>query len=343
MTRVLVVGPSWVGDMVMAQTLFRRIVRMDAGAEIHVVGPGWSVPITARMPEVARAYVLDVPHGAFGLRPRSMLGTALRPMAFDVALVMPRSFKSALVPVFARVPRRRGYRGEMRYGLVNDMVPATARPLPGAAKVRTVDQFVAMADPSEPVMRASEAPHLVRDGESEAATRAKLHLDDARPAIAFCPGAEYGPSKQWPVERFAELARMLVGRGNAVWIVGSAKDRAAGEAIAEAAGNGVRVLAGETGLAEAIDVLAMSDAVVTNDSGLMHVAAARGRPTVALFGSTSELVTPPLSPHARVLSHELECRPCFRRECPLGHLDCLRKTTARDVLAALDGLAGADG
>ncbi|MCB1480131.1 MAG: lipopolysaccharide heptosyltransferase II [Rhodobiaceae bacterium] len=337
MTRVLVVGPSWVGDMVMAQTLFKRIARMDPSAEIHVIGPGWSVPITSRMPEVARSYVLDVPHGTFGLAPRRMLGRALKPMAFDVSFVMPRSFKSALVPFFAGVPRRRGYRGEMRFGLVNDMVPPAAKPLPGAPKIRTVDQFVAMADPSEPVMRPAEAPYLERDASSEAETRTQLGLPDT-PAVALCPGAEYGPSKQWPVDYFAGLASNIVAGGREVWITGSAKDRDAGETIAKRAGEGVRVLAGGTSLAQAIDLLAMADAVVTNDSGLMHVAAALGKPTVALYGSTSELVTPPLSGNAVVLSQQLDCRPCFERTCPLEHHDCMKKTTPPDVLAALDRL-----
>lgn len=152
------------------------------------------------------------------------------------------------------------------------------------------------------------------------------------------PGAEYGPSKQWPLEYFAELAKSLAGAGQQVWVVGSAKDRDAGMAISAASGGAARVLAGQTDLAQAIDVLAIADAVVTNDSGLMHVAAALGKPTVALYGSTSELVTPPLSPRAVVLSHELSCRPCFERTCPLGHHACMRRTAPGDVAAALASL-----
>lgn len=213
MSRVLVVGPSWVGDMVMAQALFRRIVRMDPDAEVHVIGPGWSVPITARMGEVARSYVLDVPHGTFGLSARRTLGHALRPMAFDTAFVLPRSFKSALVPYFARVPRRRGYRGEMRFGLLNDIVPPRARPLPGAPKIRTVDQFVAMADPGEPVMREEEAPVLARDAASEAATREALGLAHG-PAVALCPAPSTAPPSNGRSNISRSWRRVSPGRAN---------------------------------------------------------------------------------------------------------------------------------
>ena len=170
MARTLVIGPSWVGDMVMAQALFKRIARLDPGGEVHVVSPGWSQSLTERMPEVTRAYVLDVPHGSFGFARRRDLGRALAPMGFDRAFVLPRSWKSALVPFFAGARRRTGYRGEMRYGLLNDIVPRNAVPVEGGAKPRTVDEFVALADPSEPCMRPEEMPRLRRDPDSEAAT-----------------------------------------------------------------------------------------------------------------------------------------------------------------------------
>ncbi|MFN0262294.1 lipopolysaccharide heptosyltransferase II [Tepidamorphus sp. 3E244] len=331
MSRVLVIAPSWVGDMVMAQTLFRRIVRMDPDAEIHVVGPEWSIPLTARMPEVTRAYVLDVPHGSFGFGARRMLGKALRPMAFDASFVMPRSWKSALVPFFAGVPRRIGYRGEMRFWLLNDIVPRRAVAHDGAHKPRTVDEFVGLADPSEPEMRAEEAPKIERDMASEAKARDAFSISDDASPVTMCPGAEAGPIKQWPVEHFATLASEVGKTGRPVWLLGSARDREDCERIAEIVGSNadVQVFAGRTSLVQAIDLIGMSAGIVSNDSGLMHVASAMRKPTVALYGPTSEKVNPPLSPAARIVADR-----------PAGREPAMDRIEPADVLAALEDAGG---
>jgi heptosyltransferase-2 len=332
MRKLLVIGPSWVGDMVMAQSLAKAVKRRWPDAEIHVVAPGWSLPLVERMPEVARGWALDVPHGAVGLGIRRRLGRRLKPEGFDQAIVLPGSFKSALVPFLAGVPRRRGYVGEMRYGLLNE-----PRRDPGKHGARTVDRFVALVDPAPSSAPLSiEAPRLVVDAARAREAARTLGLDPTRPAVALCPGAEYGPAKQWPLDSYADLARRLVALGRDVWIVGSAKDRPAGAAI-RAAGpaRGLHDLLGRTSLGEAIDVLSLTEAVVTNDSGLMHVAAALDRPVIALFGSSSPAVTPPLSPRAQVLEVALACRPCFARDCPLGHLNCLKLIGVDRVLDAV--------
>ncbi len=335
MARTLVIGPSWVGDMVMAQALFKRIARLDSGGEVHVVSPGWSQSLTERMPEVTRAYVLDVPHGSFGFARRRDLGRALAPMGFDRAFVLPRSWKSALVPFFAGAGRRTGYRGEMRYGLLNDIVPRNAVPVEGGAKPRTVDEFVALADPSEPCMRPEEMPRLRRDPDSEAATAGAFAVAAADGAVTLCPGAEAGPVKQWPIKRYAALARALGEAGRPVWIIGSQRDRHDCDQIAEAAGRHARVFAGETSLVQAIDILEMSAAVVSNDSGLMHVAAALRKPVVALYGPTSEKVNPPLSDTARVLAHRPEGRTAGR-----GSMDAIEPDQVLDALRTLEAELG---
>ena len=332
MRKLLVIGPSWVGDMVMAQSLFKAVKRRSPAAEIHVAGPGWSLPLTARMPEVARAWALDVAHGALGLAARRRLAKQLTAEGFDQAIVLPNSFKSALIPFWAGVPRRRGYVGELRYGLLNE-----PRRCPTGS--RTVDSFVALADREPPSHPPDiERPRLLADERNARQALETLGLGLSRPVVALCPGAEYGPAKQWPLASFAALARRLVDLGRDVWIVGSAKDQDAGAAIRAAGpGRGVHDLCGRTTLADAIDLLSLTEAVVSNDSGLMHIAAALDRPVVALFGSSSPAMTPPLSPLARILEVELDCRPCFERNCPLGHLNCLRQIGVERVLDSVLG------
>jgi len=230
------------------------------------------------------------------------------------------------------IARRTGYRGEMRYGLLNDL-----RVLDEAALPRLVDRYAALAEPAgEALRRPVPEPRLASDPALRAATLAKLGLDPHRPAVAFAPGAEYGPAKRWPARHFAALARTLAERGWQVWLLGSGRDMQAAREIAAAAGDACIDLAGRTTLDEAIDLLASAARVVTNDSGLMHVAAALDRPTAALFGSSSPAYTPPLAAHARVISLHLSCSPCFQRTCPLGHTDCLEKLDPAMVLEALD-------
>lgn len=327
--RILVVGPAWVGDMVMAQALFRLLRRREPGCLIDVVGPPWSVPLVARMPEVRRALPLAVGHGEFGFRARRRLGLELRSEAYDRALVLPRSFKSALVPWFARVPVRTGFAGELRGLVLTDV-----RTLDRARLDQTVKRLLSLGIPDGEPLPAPEPPALRIDQANRAALLARLGLGRA-PAVALMPGAAYGPAKQWPVEYFAELAAGLAARGQEAWVLGSRDEAALGERIRAAAGPGVHDLCGRTRLEDTVDLLSAATAAVTNDSGLMHVAAAAGTRVVALYGSSSPAFTPPLTPSATILYRKLDCSPCFARECPLGHLRCLRDITPAEVLASL--------
>ena len=324
---VLVVGPSWVGDMVMADALFRLLA--DRGANVDVVAPGWSLPILERMPSVRRGFELAVGHGELGLGARAALGRTLRERGYAQAIVLPRSFKAALVPFLAHIGQRTGYTGEMRYGLVNDR-----RPFDAAHLDQTVKRFVFLGlERGEPLPDDLPRPTLVPVTDAVQATCERLGLEPQPPTVALLPGAEYGPAKCWPLANFRRLAEQLNERGVAVWVLGSAKDRPAGETIA--AGGVARNLAGETSLAEACDLLACCTAAVSNDSGLMHVAAAVGCWVVAIYGSSSPAFTPPLTDRASVLYRALDCSPCFERQCPLGHLDCLHGIRVDDVLERL--------
>ena len=311
----------------MMQPLLMRLRQRRPDAEIQVLAPAWSAPLLRRMPEVAGVIENPFPHGTFDWAGRKALGRRLANADFAEAYVLPNSWKSALVPFFAGIPRRIGYRGEARYVLLNERFP-----LDKVAVPRLVDRYAALAgifpDPTP-------NPRLTSTPEQQAAARAILGLPAAARPVIFCPGAEYGPAKRWPAHHFAALARRLASTDFPVWVLGSAKDAPVGDAIAQQAAGAALNLCGKTNLEQAIDLLAGARCVVTNDSGLMHVAAAVGVPLVALYGSSSPGYTPPLSAHAKILTLGLACSPCFKRECPLGHLRCLEDIAPEQVVAAL--------
>ncbi len=328
--RVLVVGPAWIGDMVLAQSLYKSLKQGDDAIEIDVVAPAWSKALLNRMPEVSRAVEMPAGHGELKLCARYRLGRQLRARGYDRAIVLPRSLKAALLPWFARVPVRTGFRGEMRYGLINDV-----RALDKAAMPKIVTRFVLLGCPPGASVHELEtpAPALTVDEDSRDACLARLGLEKHARLLALMPGAAYGRAKQWPPEYFAEVARRCDDDGWQVWIFGSAADRAAGDQIKEAASAAVN-LCGRTMLEEAIDLMSLADLAVTNDSGLMHVAAAVGCSLVAVYGSSSPAYTPPMSTHAQCLWRGLECSPCWSRTCRYGHYRCLTEITPDQVREA---------
>ena len=314
----------------MSHPLLVRLKERDPAARIDVLGPAWAVPVFRRMPEVSDTLVLPFGHGDLRLGERRRFAKTLP--AYDQAIVLPNSFKSALVPWHAGIPLRTGYSGEMRIGLLNDR-----RPLDEGALPLMVERFAALAQPKgEALRRPVPEPRLAVDAASRDATLAKFGLALDRPVVAFAPGAEYGPAKRWPAEHFATLATELAGRGFQVWLFGSGKDTEITARIIAGTKAACVDLAGRTSLDEAIDLMSCASQVVSNDSGLMHIAAALDRPMAALFGSSSPGFTPPLSAKARVISLHLDCSPCFKRECPLGHTNCLVQMEPSRVLAALD-------
>jgi lipopolysaccharide heptosyltransferase II len=327
---VLVVGPAWVGDMVMAQSLFMSLRHQHPEIQIDVIAPLWSRPLLARMPQVRAAIDLPLRHGQFGLGVRWRIGKSLRTRHYDQAIVLPRSFKSALIPFHARIPRRTGYRGETRYGLINDM-----RPLDQSVLTQTVQRYVALGQPpGSPLPPPVPYPRLLIDEVNRKRLLKKLNLFLDRPIIGIMPGAEYGPAKCWPLEYYGELAKRLDAAGYQVWVFGSAKDRPAGEWIQVLSGGKAVNLCGRTRLEDAVDLLSLAKKVVTNDSGLMHVAAAVGTRVIALYGSSTPAYTPPLTDNKVVFYRALKCSPCFEQKCPLGHYRCLRDLPLEEVFTA---------
>jgi heptosyltransferase-2 len=329
MARTLVVAPSWIGDAVLSHALLVRLKERDPRGSIDVLAPPWALPVYRRMPEVAATHALPFGHGDLKLAERRRFARSLP--RYDRAVVLPNSFKSALIPWHAGIAVRTGYRGEMRYGLLNDV-----RTLDKDAMPLIVERYAALAQPAgEALARPVPQPRLATDEATRLATARKYGVDLAKPVAAFAPGAEYGPAKRWPARHFADLARTLASRGFQVWLLGSKKDSDVTAEIQRLSGEACTDFAGRTSLDEAIDLMSFASQVVTNDSGLMHIAAALDRPTAAIFGSSSPDFTPPLSARARVITLKLECSPCFQRECPLGHTNCLVTLEPARVLEAI--------
>ena len=330
MRRTLVISPNWLGDCLMAQPLLTRLKARQAYAAIDVIAVPAVAPVFTRMPEISQVIETDFRHGKLDLRARWRLGRSLRGR-YAQAFVLPNSWKSALIPFFADIPLRAGYAGEARYGLVN---LRHRNPAGSATRPPMAHFYLQLSEPPGKQFAGEPAQPLLRaDPLAVIAVKVGLGLRPAERLVALCPGAEYGPAKRWPTEHFAEVAARLKAAGMTPIVLGTQKDVPAGLSIEQLSHGAAQNLAGKTTLDDAINLIAGSSLVITNDSGLMHVAAALGTPQVALFGSSSPAHTPPLSDAAHVLYKGLECSPCYARECPLGHLRCLREITPSEVVA----------
>lgn len=330
--KILIIGPSWVGDMIMAQSLFIKLKDINPDAIIDVMAPAWSRPIIERMPEVSQALELPIGHGVLGLKSRRNIGQQLRQRQYTQSIVLPNSWKSALIPWFTRIPLRTGWRGEMRYGLLNDLRILNKETLP-----LMVQRFVSLATPE--ISLSYSNPHLITNESRQPELLQHYQLDRQRPTLVLCPGAEFGPAKQWPTAHYAEVSNAMVARGWQVWVMGSASDAETAESIIagiEKNRSGhIKNLCGQTTLEDAIDLMAVADQVISNDSGLMHLAAALQKPLIALYGPTSPAFTPPLSDQSKTLSIKVECGPCFQRECPEKHHRCMKDLLPEQVLKVL--------
>lgn len=359
MTQALVIAPQWIGDAVMTEPLMRRLAAR--GERITVGALPWVAPVYRAMPQVADVIELPFAHGGLQWGPRRAMAHTLKGR-FDVAYVCPNSFKSALLPWWAGIPKRIGYRGEARVGVLTQRLPNPAK----GERPPMVAFYSAL---SGDAACEADVPHLQIPAATIAEGLQSLGLESGQYYV-FAPGAEYGPAKRWPAKHFAALARslalpvVLLGSGKEAELCGAiatmalddqvesdeagrgegdVRDKTHADGLDGSTGAACRNLAGKTSLNQALALIAGAKAVVSNDSGLMHVAAAFGVPQVAVFGSSSPLHTPPLSPKAKVIWLKddpgylpaLDCAPCFARECSLGHTRCLVDIAPAKVLAFL--------
>lgn len=324
--KILIVGPSWIGDMVMAQSLFITLKKQNPGVSIDVLALAWTKPLLERMPEVNKAITMPVSHGQFGWKMRKNLGHELKQTGYDQAIVLPNSWKSALIPWFAGIPVRTGWKGEIRYGLINDIRQLDKQALP-----LMVQRYVSLAYPASQSKTAPDYPIPKMVANSVVTLPPMLSANQKR--LILCPGAEFGPAKQWPTTHYADLAKSYLEQGWQILILGSEADRNTGNEISSLVNDdNLFNLCGETKLDEAIDILATADQVVSNDSGLMHIAAALQKPLVAIYGPTSPNFTPPLAPTATIAQTYVDCGPCFQRDCPEKHHNCMRKISSEHIL-----------
>jgi heptosyltransferase-2 len=325
--------------MVMAQSLFKVLKREQPNINIDVLAPTWSNGLLKCMPEVRHTISHSMKHGQFAWQERRRLSQQLRSHNYQQAIVLPNSWKSALIPFWARIHHRTGYKGEMRYGLLNDIRQLNKSKLP-----RTVDRFVALGLPKDDPKIGQSVPNPHLQPFAIAATLQRLNLQSPhQPILALCPGAEYGPAKCWPSSYYATIANHKIAEDWQIWIFGSDKDTSLGAQIQALTGNSCVNLCGKTTLPEAVALLSLTSAVITNDSGLMHIAAALDKPMIVIYGSSSPVMTPPLSDNAHIVSLELNCSPCYQRTCPLKHLKCLQDITSQYVLETLKTILDANG
>ncbi len=314
--------------MVMAQSLMMQLKQDEPDGIIDVLAPEWSFPLLARMPQVNQPISLPFKHGEFAFSARKEQGKSLKAHQYDWAIVLPNSWKSALLPYFADIPRRTGYLGELRYGLLNDW-----RKLDKKQVTMTVQRFVNLALPKQHDGEVKyQCPHVQIQADQQAEVTEKYSINRRQKILILCPGAEYGPAKCWPAAHFADVAKTKHNEGWQVVLLGSAKDQKIAAEINRLSGDRCMDFSGKTTLAEAVDIMSLADQVVSNDSGLMHVAAALDKSLIAIYGSSDPGFTPPLNEQARIIDLQLDCSPCFKRECPLGHTRCLTDISPAQVV-----------
>jgi len=332
--RILVIGPSWVGDMVMAHSLFKLLKQQNPSVQIDVAAPAWTLPLLDRMPEVSEKIALPFKHGQLSLIARIQFGRRLKNNHYTQSISLVNSFKSAILPFAANITKRTGFLGEMRYGLLNDIRPLNKKALP-----KTVERFVSLGLPKNQALPGIPQPILLADQENAIKVLAQLNAPlTSNKVLGLCPGAEYGEAKRWPANHYAEVANAALNQGWQVLLFGADKDVPVTQAINRMTQSRCIDLGGKTKLGDAIDIMSLCTTVVSNDSGLMHVAAALDKKLIAIFGSSDPYHTPPMHPEARIQYLALPCSPCFKRICPLvgeAQMACLNQIHPKDLIDQL--------
>lgn len=326
--RVLIIMPNWIGDAVMAQPLLQLLHAQDPDIQIDVLATAWVAQVVRAMPEVSEVIQAPFRHGALQLSERLAFAGELRQRKYNAAYVLPNTLKFALLPWLAGIPLRVGYKGESRYGLINRMHfddknhPRPMTRFYGALAFPPVKEFTT----------AIPKPKLVVENQDVVAVLDAFSLSQSRRLVIFAPGAEFGNAKRWPAEYFSLLGQRLQSADPNVQFIlmGSAKDTEVCTEVQSGLPD-AQVLAGKTDLFQAISLIAAADLIVSNDSGLLHIASSLNRPVAAIYGPTDPMHAPPFSDMSFSFSYPIECAPCKQRECPLGHHQCMRNLSPESV------------
>lgn len=329
MSKVLIIGPSWLGDMIMSQALFKVLYKQ--GKTIEVLAPKWNHGILDCMPEVSKAIEMPFDHGDLKLKERYKFAKSLKKNNYDECIVIPNSFKSALIPYWAKIPKRIGWLGEFRYGVLNITQKLNKSKLP-----LMVQRLIALGYFQEESSKSFDQnninsyqydfPSLRVDNNFVKKTTEKFNIDQNKRTLVLAPGAAYGEAKKWPADYFAQVANEKLNQDWQVVLLGSPKDKLATDEVNNKTTNKCINLAGQLALPETVAVISTASCVVSNDSGLLHVAAALDIPLIGIYGSTSPDFTPPLidkNKKAILLVDNLDCRPCFQPTCKFNHYKCL--------------------
>jgi len=330
---ILIIAPSWVGDTMMAQGLFKLLKTESPAHTIDVLAPEWTYPLVKRMPEVNDVMLSPFIHGDFKPKERYFFGVSLRTRNYEKAIVLPNTFKSAIIPWAAAIPTRTGWFGECRMGLLNDTRFLNKKKYP-----RMIERYLALGLlRGAPLPNPYPVPSLsVTESQQHATSQHfQLKIDQSKRILALCPGAAFGAAKCWPPNYFAELARKKQQEGYDIWLFGAKQDAWALDHIALSLNHQCEHFGGRLTLDQTVDLLSLATCIVSNDSGLMHIGAALNKPLFAIFGPTNPEFTPPLSDHAVILTTHLPCQPCGKRICPLKHHHCMIQLTPDYVLAKM--------
>lgn len=334
--RVVIRAANWVGDAVMSTPMVAAVRGNFPQAEIALLAKPWVGPLFEGSPDVDRITTYDARGRHKGTAGRLRLAAELRRDRFDLAVLVQNAFEAGMIPALAGIPYRLGYAADGRGPLLRPAIPKT----PAHKRLHMIDYYLGILEGAGLRTFGRELRLPISPEERTAAEARLRSLGAGYPRIGLAPGAAFGTAKQWPPMRYGELARRIgeVWPGAAVLVFGGPGDRELGDRICAEGGPHCLNLAGATSLREAVALIDRCDRFATNDSGLMHVAAALEIPLIAVFGPTDHTTTYPASRSSRIVREPVPCSPCMKRECPLGHHRCMREISVERVLAALRDL-----
>jgi heptosyltransferase-2 len=340
MADILIVAPNWIGDAVMSEPLLR--VLKNSGAKITVLATPWVASVYRAIASVDAVIEANFSHGQLEFNQRRRLARVLQSRGFTHAILLPNSWKSALIPVMAGIPNRLGYKGELRTWLLSKHLvnpPRDNRPPMVKHYLELAKLMNPLIDLSHPSLQLPKL--MIRESELFVSKHFEA-IPNQNHYFILAPGAEYGPAKQWPADHFSDLATEILIKDSLAFIVllGSSKDDPISKNIIENIGTSLQSriinLCGKSTLDESMLIVSRAAGLVSNDSGIMHIGAAFQVPQVAIYGSSDPRHTPPLSPFAGIMFLGLECSPCHQRKCPLGHLNCLKGISHSSVFLELN-------